>query len=277
MNSLQFNECLEGDAEFARLEAERQQRSAGVIAASRRPEGPAPSPQPDIAALWEALQRAAGDLAEARRLESDAAFEVERVEGALDRARDALFEAERVADAAAEIAADAFLAGGSSLGQPSVGNGLDHNPRPSPAHDVALRHGIVTRIEHRLEMAISARDRARAAVISADTAHKKAALAIVCADAERDAADLARYEVEAARLWSRLSILNGLWLGGAVVGPPPLGPRAVDAVQSPPRLAMADRSPVEMRAVAEGIAAGWRKRFAELLEGPEVARDAAAD
>jgi hypothetical protein len=275
LNSLQFREVLEGSPEFIALEEERLRRRAEAAASVPRPgpvSGPAAEP---LQVLQAALERTAADLAEARRVEADAQFEVARVEDALDRAREALFEAQRVADVVAEIAAEAFLAGESSLGQPSVGNGLDHNPRPSPEHDTALRNGIVTRIEHRLEMAISARDRARAAAVAADVAHKRAALAIVCAEAEGAAAELAQYEAEAARIWSKLSILSGLWLGGAALGPPPLGPLAVAAAQSPPRLAMTDRPPSEQRAMAEAIATGWRQRFAALVEGPEAVRDAA--
>jgi hypothetical protein len=275
LNSLQFREVIEGTPEFIALEEEWERRRAAASAGVVRP-GPISAPPVEpLLVLQAALERTGVGLAEARRFEADAQFEVARVGDALARARDALFEAERVADAAAEIAAEALLAGESS--HPSTGNGLDPAPGPSPAHDVALRHGIVTRIEHRLEMAISARDRARAATMSADTAHKRAALAIVCAEAEGDAAEFERHEAEAARIWSKLSILSGLWLGGVAIGPPPLGPLAVAAAQSPPRLAMADRPPSEQRAMAEAIAAGWRQRYAALLEGPEAVRDAAAD
>jgi hypothetical protein len=282
LNTLVFNEHLEGSADFDRLERERQQRGAAIIAASRRPEAPAPTSAPNISELREALRRAQEELAHGQH-------NLEVAEGALARldelrakleAKLAEFEGAEAAhrDATGSALRD-WLGAGAATEAPTIPLASDLAESRAGRASVEGELAAVNKVG--AELAEGLAQRRREFDVARVRVHR-AAKAVMAAEARTIADQILAAQRIAADLYALLEPLAPLWFPDGSSGPGSTIPidTVTAAVLNDFTLAKDDQAPSVRRQQVGDSTAAWHAFFARLVGGDadaglEAAPDAA--
>jgi hypothetical protein len=266
-NTLVFCEHLEGDADFARLERERQQRSADVIAASRRPE-PIPTPAAaDIAELRSRLGDAQTELADAQHDVAVAEGALARVDGLRIKLEERLAELDGFETAHREATGSAlrhWLGASAESEAPVIPLASDLTEARASRTSVEAEKAAVDKIS--AELAEGLAQRQREFEMAKTKVHRQAKL-VLAAEARTIADQILAAQRVAADLYALLEPLSPLWFPDGAAGPGSTIPLDLVAVKvlNDPTLAKNDLAPSVRRKQVADSAAAWHSLFDRLL------------